>query len=112
MSDVRDNANYVIVLSTVDRIHEVLVAFLRTSEFRIWSLDESASNDSFVITCIHGDWKKSLLGLGSTLVPGNNARRTLAQILMRLQVTIRPSPRDLTIGINYQVFHHLWSKNR
>ncbi len=88
-----------IVLPLVDNIHQVLIAFLRTSEFGEWLVDEEKQSDHFSMFFIRGNWKKSVFGLGGKRVPGEWS--AIRSVPMQLHVSIRPSPQDVTVRLTH-----------
>jgi hypothetical protein len=101
-----------IVLPMVDNIHEVLVAFFRTSEQGVWSIDDTQPSDQFNMHFIRGNWRKSFFGLSSKRVPGAGSRdvdgnEVTAVRPMQLVATIRPSPQELVISIRHTVFYDM-----
>jgi len=85
-------------------VHNVVHAFLRTSEWGEWIADETAQSDPFVLKYRRGLWRRSLLGslgLGPRLVHRDWISQGKRAAPMRLTVTLRPSPRDVQIIVRH-----------
>jgi hypothetical protein len=83
-----------------EKVHNVLHAFLRTSEHGEWVQDDSEKADPFVLYYRRGLWKKSFFGFGGRLVPLDY--RDARQAPVRLTLTLRPSPQDVSISVRYR----------
>jgi len=68
-------------------LHSVLLAFFRTSDFGGWQVDDSKQNDIFVLNFRREKNKTRSVNV--------------AKIPMRLQVTLRPSPRHVKVGLEF-----------
>jgi hypothetical protein len=94
------------MLPPVDNVHQVLTAYLRTSELGDWKLDPDQQSDGFVMHFMRGKWAKSMFG---RIKPGMADRTSDMQLIprtvpMRLCATLRPSPQDVTIRLDVEVF--------
>jgi len=96
-----------LVLPFVENVHNVLIAFLRTSEFGEWKVDTEKSGDQFVMHFIRGKWRKPML-FGRGAVPAmhnmcGNGELVAETVPMRLDVKLLPSPQDLTITLEHEI---------
>lgn len=89
----------------VEGIHGAIVAFLRTSEQGVWTVDTEQQSDEFNMHFIRGNWRKTLFGAKRVAGYVDVALNGTASKPMLLSVTIRPAPRELRIGINHSVFY-------
>lgn len=95
-----------VLLPLAEQIHQVLIAFFRTSEFGEWQFEESAS-DQFSLKFRRGNWKTPLFG--NELKSGDPERRqggivTPRTVPMRLSVRIRPAPKEVFVIVEHEVF--------
>jgi hypothetical protein len=91
-------------LPIVDRIHETILAFLRTSEFGLWEPSENERNDVFVLHFHRGRWKRSFLS--RRLAPNWSGKR-LQSAPLKLRVTLRPSSVDIVVNLQFLFCHDL-----
>ena len=92
---------YAFEIPIAEDLHNVLHAFFRTSEHGVWGQDEEESSDAFVLHYRRGEWAKSLFGFGKRLVPAPVTMLTIEAAPMRLNVTLRPSPDLVRVGLQY-----------
>lgn len=96
-----------LVLPFVENVHNVLIAFLRTAESGEWKVDAENPSDQFVIHFIRGRWRKPIL-FGRGIVPAMHELRhdkvVVESLPMRLKVKLLPSPQDLTIMLEHEVY--------
>ncbi len=94
---------HTIVLPVVDKVHEVLYSFLRTSDWGEWSQNPEMPSDPFVVHLVR--WrsvKRGLFGLGGRQVPPyTNPSWHPREITMWLKVTVRPSPSAVRVNLFY-----------
>jgi carotenoid cleavage dioxygenase-like enzyme len=93
----------------VDTIHDTIIAFLQTSEFGTWDVDDTQPNNQFKLHFIRGNWGRSFFGLGSKRAPRYIEYDSQGKFIPRtkpmlLELAIRPSPHDLSISIRHSVF--------
>lgn len=96
-----------LVLPFVENVHNVLIAFLRTAEPGEWKADAEYASDQFVMHFIRGKWRKPIL-FGRGIVPAMHELRhdkvVVESVPMRLKVKLLPSPQDLTITLEHEVY--------
>ncbi|MEQ8786234.1 MAG: hypothetical protein RIC55_08040 [Pirellulaceae bacterium] len=95
-----------IALPPVDKPHEAIHAFLRTSEFGEWQPNPEKESDAFVLNYRRGrPYRKSgFFGIGASLdwnTPTYPESVPVEQARMFLRVTLRPSPTVLTIRVQH-----------
>jgi hypothetical protein len=90
-----------IELPSFEHVHDVLHAFLRTSEWGEWESDSESPSDGFVRNYRRGRWKRTFSG---TLAPARFAKLEPKTLAMRLLVTLRPSPQDVSISLSHRAF--------
>ena len=99
---------HTIVLPVVDKVHEVLYSFLRTSDWGEWAQNPEIPSDPFVLHFCRG--QKATHRLGGFL--GIGGREVLARnypswhprdIFMLLKVTVRPSPSTIRVNLSYSL---------
>lgn len=92
-----------IAIPMAEGVHTVVHAFLKTSEWGEWLVDEEKENDKFVLNFVRGTKLKTdvFMGFGRRLhAPRLTAQNTSpVDVYMWLRVTIRPSPATLKINI-------------
>ena len=93
-------------LPPVARIHEVVIAFLRTSETGSWKSDDTERSDHFEMHFFRGNWGRNWLTGGRVpKLPFLHGDVTEADtIAMTLRITVRPSPRQLILTCRHTVF--------
>lgn len=86
----------------VDKPHEVIFAFLRTSEWGEWHPRRGMPGDAFVMHFERGAraFAPNFLGFGSREVtPYVDTSTPMREVLMLLRVTLRPSPSNVAINL-------------
>jgi len=86
-----------------DRVHDAILAFLRTSGHGEWKPDEIEESDRFVLHFRRGVWNRSLFGMAKRLIPEPSWKNDPTRSSMTLRITLRPSPDSVNIGL----FHSL-----
>ena len=104
MFTLRIEWKYVLKIPFHDRVHEVLHAFLRTSEQGEWTPNEEIPSDAFVLNYRRGRWQRRWFGRGEWLPEPwhscfGDATRNAGLAPMELRITLRPTPSEVTIGI-------------
>ena len=99
---------HTLIVPKVDTFHEVLAAFLQTSDQGGWSVDPEQESNQFKCNFIRGNWGTSFFGLGAKRVPQEPTLRDDKVIVrtqpMRLEIVIRPYQSSLRVRIMYSVF--------
>jgi len=96
-----------LVLPFVENVHNVLIAFLRTAESGEWKGDAEKPSDQFVMHFIRGRWRKAFVFAGGMVPAMHELRKdkvVVESLPMRLKVKLLPSPQDLTIMLEHEVY--------
>jgi hypothetical protein len=94
--------NYGIKLPFVEKLHEVLHAFLRTSEQGEWRPDDRKLSDAFVLHYRRGKWKSP--HVGTDLAPDKIVPDDPASAAMELEIKLRPSPVEISISMCHKLY--------
>lgn len=97
---------YVVKLPFQDKLHDAIHAFLRTSDHGEWTADDKEPSDGFFLHYRRGNWRRSLLGFGTALVPACTSfpeSKKTKTIPMQLQLKVRPGPETI-ITARYRAF--------
>ena len=95
------------IVCHVEKVHEVINAFLRTCERGPWEMEGPASADGFEMQYRRGPgWRLSILGFKGgwqhpKFVLENMLLKGADGLPIRLKVVIRPSPHTLLLTLNF-----------
>jgi hypothetical protein len=106
----RIDYSHKLLIPPVEGIHQALAAFLQTSDQGRWSIDDQETSTPFAMLFRRGSWQVQAKWFGgaTTLSPLTGEPDGLGGVMsrtkpMRLEVTVRPSPDDIQIGLRHSV---------
>lgn len=111
-----------LVLPPVEAVHQVLTAYLRTSELGEWRPNPERESDGFVMHFVRGNWGKSRRGRTVHKEPhwDSSGRMIPHTAPTQLEVSVRPSPQDAAVLLEFEFFAQVqswlfedkWGQNR
>jgi hypothetical protein len=109
MEASRCSYSRVLSLPPVNSIHQVIEAFLRTSDHGVWNR-EGTQGDQFELIFRRGRWRKAFFGNELVpQIPDVTPDRRYYEASTRpavLRILIRPSPKGIRLTLNHTVFFH------
>jgi hypothetical protein len=94
MNEIR----YSLELPPVEKVHEVIFSFMRTSDCGEWRSDPEHVSDPFLMHFCRGVQRRGFFGLGSGFTEAHTPPQ---DVFMRLKLSVRPSPSCIRIGLTY-----------